>query len=326
MKIPKKPYKFLPKSKFVRWVILIFIMWLLVTTYFYFQHYRIDKVIYIDEEVHSGDNLIKLKELRLSNYKVNYPANFEAPWYFLLANNFPQPVRELFVKICYFYTSPYEFSHDVGTLSLRGYVISPKGSFSIEDFSNVTDIWLSGPHEVGYLGGHQIHSNSPNNDFHLIKIYGENAPLGLKEISIMIDDKKGHKKNKITLQPKWEKETYTFFDRNKNYSFDPEDTVTSFLNLVRDNHISQAKDYVMPEKQASIQWELLKHKYVAYPRGSSTSYAGNHFGYQNVISENFVYGEMKADDFKDIAEQQLFLVDTKHGWKIIQVSPLRLLQ
>lgn len=321
----RAPTNLIPRNKFFRFGLLVFIMWLLVSTYFYFQHHRTDKVFHLDEEVRSGSNLIKFKELRLVNYQSKDQANFWLPWYFPFANNLPLPLREPFLNICMFYTpSRYEFSDEEGTLSLSGYVISPEGNFSHEDFSNRLDIWLCGPNEVGYIGGSSTQASSQYHDFLFFSIHGRHVPLNAKEISLIIDDKINKQRDKIALDPVWDTETYTFFNRKKNYNYiDPEIAVRSLIDLARDNHIAEAKAHVLPEKQNLFKWELLNHQYWQTPTEPDINYQGEYLGYQNVFTNSFVFGEFKEDDFRGIAKQEFFLIDTKDGWKVIDVSPVQ---
>lgn len=317
----KKLYNYLPKNKYLRLSLLLFVFWLLVTSFFYFQHYRVEKVMPLNEEVKIDNLLIKIKELNLINYKNNYSFT-EMPWYYYFPNKLPQPLRWPFIKFFSYYSfSPLEFNNEVGTIYLRGYIVSPTEKLTYEKLQEQFDIYIAGPYEVGYRGRSSL-SRETNENIIYFEEEGGNVPLETKELYIIIRDKLNKTERKISITPEWDNKAYTIFNHKPNYPSEPKDSMKSFANFIKQAKRSKAAEYIHLDRAKNFPWVNLQHSHWEKPIRSYINFIGSYQGYENVFAYHMVFGETKYDEFIGLFEQDLYLIDNGQKWIIIDASPL----
>lgn len=314
---------FLPRNKYLRFSILAFALWFVISTFFYFQHYRAEKVIPLNEEVMVGNLTVKIKELSLVNYELKSSDFPELPWYYEFINKLPQPLRLPFIRLCHFYSlSPFDFNSKTGTIYLHGYIISPDNKLTYKNIDEQLSIYVAGPYEVGYLGGEGMSASSDENVI-FFEEEGKNVPLDVQELYIIVTDKLNNSTNKISINPKWETRTYTFFNWKPYYPSEPDNTIKNFTKYFIQGEKPKAEEYIQPDRAENFPWINLQHNHWEKPRKSYLNYSGSYSGYENVFSYRTVFGKVKDNKFIGLAEQYIYLIDTGKKWTIIDVSPIK---
>lgn len=317
----KKSTKYSSENNYLKFTILILILWFLITVFFYFEHHRVEKEIYLNQEVKIGNLVVKLHELNLINYKSDY--NFtESPWYYRFLGKLPQSLIWPAFKIFSFYSfSPLEFNNEEGTIYLRGYIVSPTEKLTYDSIYEKFDVYVAGPYEVGYGGGTRS-SHSDNENIVYFEKEGENVPLDVKELYIIVRDKLKKTETKFKISPQWVDKSYSFFNQKPLYPSEPKDSMRSFANLIKQGNKSEATEYIHPDRTKIFPWVNLQHSHWEKSIKSYTKFIGSYQGYENVFAYHMVFGETKYNEFIGLYEQDLYLIDNGQKWIIIDVSPL----
>ncbi|AQS59274.1 hypothetical protein [Desulforamulus ferrireducens] len=312
------------KRKIIMILLSILLLWALVTLYFYCQHLHKVKRIPLYENYQIGDTTVCLRELRLINYE-QIPLEYDnLPWYIELTRHLPQPLIMPYFKMITFYRHSYVFNDEYGTAYLQGYAIS-KDETRIFGPDKKIDIWLAGPHEVGYLGGNSTMQRYESDNFYFFSCEGRNVPLNPTELTIMVNDKINNKDYKLPLKLNWQTKTYTFFNRQTSHyqNCNPVVKVEEFIDLQEKGKSEKLAQLILAERLPSISWQATTHDYWHKPKQMRLSYYEKYQGLADVISVNITFGEViDPYEFHGQAQQKFYLVDHRGTWKIIHIGPL----
>ncbi len=316
------------KRKIIRLLLFLLMLWLIISLYFYRQHLLTVKSIPLNENIQVGDTKIYLRELSLVDFERKQFDYGHLPWYAEFGNRLPQflrlPYHSAVFSIVTFYSSPYTFDDTYGKAALSGYYLSPALSLDARVLPETVDIWLAGTYEVGYLGG-TLTNHSENSNLHFFQIRGNNVPLDVKELYIMINDKVNNKNYKIPIKLDWETKTYTFFNPCPVFwqESDPVVKVQEFITLNEKDKTPKLAQLILSDRLKAFPWQHTKHEYWQLPYKDRVSYQATYQGQHDVITVTLTFGEDKENSFKGVAEQTFYLIDHQGSWKIIDVSPVR---
>ena len=101
----------------------LFIIFAEVSVYFRFQHVVSVRSYEIDDSVSFKDKHVLIKEITLQNFK--FRGNGWPAWYDNLAMYLPPRLQIPFMETCGFYSRPYKFDPQLGTLKVKGMIIYP---------------------------------------------------------------------------------------------------------------------------------------------------------------------------------------------------------
>jgi hypothetical protein len=307
------------KSKFnikncLRICALLLVIWLIVSGYYYSQHSYAVKTFTIDKQIKVGDSFFYINKAKLQNISnINRNLNL-SDWQIAIAEVIPRPLFYPYLKVCSFYSSPYEFNNDVGTLKISGLI------YSAQDFSGTEK-----PIEIvsdsgaklsnGYQESHQSDSN-----LYLVEIRAEDKiPLDLSTFNIRINDIEKGETQEIQVQPSWETKKYSFFKLEP-----PNDLAfpSGFMQQFIESQTSKDKnslDYVHSEVRDTFSLSKVNNTNKPF-QVSDTKYEGKHNNFDNAFSVNVKFGTEKQDKFIVETEQKFYLVVDKGNWWIIDVD------
>ncbi|TCO76517.1 hypothetical protein EV214_108120 [Marinisporobacter balticus] len=220
------------KKTWVKVMFVIFIVWLIISAYYYRQHCITIRNYIIDKQIELKDVKVEIKEvsLRTSNRKRNnnyrIPKSYELMYKF--AQRFEDPMRALKImkplfQIPTFYSKPYEVNDELLTLKLRGKFISDK--FKGKDREQlIEDIKVDVIDESG-----ADHSSSSRwqyeegNNIVPFEISGNLFPIDRinNELTIVVTDKKNNITKKFRIEPEYVTRNYNFFDKKINLDAHP---------------------------------------------------------------------------------------------------------
>ncbi|TYO96893.1 hypothetical protein [Desulfallas thermosapovorans] len=319
------------KQRLFSIILILLFLWLIISVYFYGQHYLAYKSFPIWGKAETDDAFILLKNVVVYNHEQKYYDFDEIPWYWEIAKKISNnELRNAFVKVCYFYSRPYIFHKDKSTIKLQG-IIALKGSKDPDDFLGINqplDIRLYGDYDVSLTSGmgsrHRDGSNvllfeSMGNDVLLKNNHTYKAVIKNEQDEII---------KELPLRPQWRYQAYSFFDaRPFYYPFEPAITINRFINLLKDNQRELAASYIHFKCKETFPWENFDHPYFSEAHPGVEYYIGNYLGFENVFSMNLLYfkpGDQVRTPDQCFARQAIYFVDHLGKWKIINAEPIEI--
>jgi len=110
------------KKKLISLAVALVFIWLVVSAYFYGQHYIVMKDYPLYAKVDTGDAVIIISNVRVYGFERS-GYFFDQQWYWSIADKIKNPnIQYPFLKICFFYTRPYIFDKDERTIQLQGLI------------------------------------------------------------------------------------------------------------------------------------------------------------------------------------------------------------
>lgn len=206
------------KRILIRLLLVILTCLLLVSTYFYFQH-RITYWNYsVNNEYKVSNAKVEITEIYIKNYEENENSIFEKRRaIFDLIGKVPIYVATPLFKLNYFYSKPYKkIDNKYVTIGLKGKIISDTfiDDKSIDAFRNNIVVEIVDDVDVHYSSRngsmHEDGSRSIN-----FRTEGRNFPLQKlnSKLKIYIKDKQLNSIQEYTIEPKFVKKVYGFFDK-----------------------------------------------------------------------------------------------------------------
>jgi len=309
---------------------VIFIVWFIVTVFFYCQHYRVEKVYSVNEEVVFDNFIVQIKDLTIVNYmpiKERVTEYSERRWYLKFARKLPSSFQIPFVNICYFYSRPYEFNNQFGNIRAEGLILD-KTIFLGNDLSNIwdaVDIDIYDENERYYGRGRHLRHHDQSN-YYLFGVKGENASLKSNSFNLLIRDKSGKQVRTYAVRPEWTLKTYTYFNkRTENYPFDPLYIIHSFLSPMRQGKKEVALKYLHPGEKNAL-WAVLDHGYWEMGGNDYVVYEGKKDSFERVYSSNITFGRYESgftpEDLIPVASQKIYFVIRDGSPLVIDADPL----
>lgn len=307
-----------------------------MTVFFYCQHYRVVKRYDIDKLITLNDVTIWVKEMSLENYRPSKKqqemlSEYKAPWYFKVAQKLPRPLQIPFIKVCHFYTIPYEFDNQFGTLRVEGMFLF-KTDKLYPDYYNIWDIIdmdIIGDDQRYYVKQKEIMHHTPSN-YLLFSLEGNNVPFANNFYNFVVTDKRSKETRSFNVSPQWETKAYTYFNRGTGkYGFSPLDTAYSFILPMRQGKNEEARKLIMEGAAAAV-WPAIDHGYWKMKLNHYVFYVGNLRGYENVYSSNITFGHMPdtggpPEDLVPVASQKIYFVIRDNYPLVIDADPVAVL-
>lgn len=301
-------------KRWIRIFLILIIVWLVITIYFYNQHKVSIKRCVIDKSVVYEDSIIKFDEIVLTDFKQNR-FGFEN-WRWDIVDNLPVFLHRPFMAISYFYSKPFEKlenndDNQFGVLELRGNLIGE--NLDDEYYQNINEkislIDEKGNDILGTASGSNFSSET-----NILYVYKQNEYFNKeRKISkLVIKDDNDNIVTSIPLNIKWETENYNYFHRipSENYYLNPRNIVREFIQRKVND-----EDY---EDLFYLQEENINHNYW---KGKVYSGPANYIGNYKDWDEVYL-SEIKFIKNEKIAKQKVYLIDTGKIFKIVDIGPL----
>jgi len=317
------------KKKLPTTALLLLFLWLSVSVYFYGQHILVYKRYPVWGKVETDEALIILKNVVVYNHEGKYLGD-GIPWYWRVANNIENAkLRQVFVRVCNFYSRPYTFNTDKRTIKLQG-IIAIKDKANAHDYiGNSPDIRIYGDYDVALTDIMGFRNTNQSNVFYF---ESEGKDIELKNNHtykvVIKNDDTGEIIKELPFKPEWQYYTYNFFKRNSsltNYYFEPEYMIYKFINLLKDNYQEAAASYVHFKRKDSFPWENFNHEHFSEACPDIEYYVGDYLEYENVFSADLLYFEPGVQAHKlgeEFARQTIYFIDDLGQWRIIYVTAL----
>ena len=311
------------KSKWVRVLLAVLVVWAAISFYFYTQHKVVVKGYNLSKTIRVGDTRVVFKQITYCNYskRMQYGYN-EAnyPWYFSIMSHLPVKFQLSFYKVCFFYTRPYKVN-PTGTLKVKGIIISPDsyedkgkdgkplllGNVSMDIFYN--DNYTLGGQQQEYIGS----------NFELFSIFDSDVPATIPKVRAVITDTKTGEVQSLSISPHWNTRVY-HFNLPPEFPFSPAETINQLLKIMLNDDFNKTKvqSLVLTAARDNFPWQNLQHHYWKLARRDEMAYHVSYKGYQNVYSVKVIFLDKKTNNV--LAHQKFYLIDQQDTFKIIDVS------
>ena len=203
------------KRIWVKLLLVIFTFWLFVSSYFYFQHNITVWKYSINNHYEINNVKIDITEIYVKNYEENQNLLEKRSSLYDLIIKLPSNLVTPIFQLNYFYSKPFLISKKYGTIGLKGKFISDtfRDERSIEIFTSNLEIEIIDDIDVHYSNaGGTMHEDGSNIvDF---KSEGSHFPLEKlnSKLKIYIKNKQQNNTQQYTIEPKFIKKVYGFFD------------------------------------------------------------------------------------------------------------------
>jgi hypothetical protein len=267
----------------------LFIIFAGVSVYFCFQHVVSVRSYEVDDSVSFKDKHILIKEITLQNF--NNSGNGWPTWYDDLVMYLPPRLQIPFAETCGFYSRPYKFDSQLGTLKVKGIIIYPSEA-DVGDYS-------TNPERHVKFAVNDATSESEletQNDGSNFIFFEDSFPcrMDVGSFNLTVTDASQTDKT-FTIKPSWTIDTYTFSKPPIQGGFPMAIEQAAFRSAYK------AKDLFMS----------------GFPY-----YEGSYLGQQYVFSYTFDYSTSMSKDAPAIARQKIYLIDQNGGWRVIDTGPL----
>ncbi|MTI85613.1 MAG: hypothetical protein FH756_17385 [Firmicutes bacterium] len=315
--------------KLITTLYVVVLSWAIISAYFYNQHYiNLKTYDVINGKITLEDATLFVKQVTMEQYKSNIrPFHGDDIWYYNVALELPDKLVTPFIKLCYFYSLPYEFNDNIAVLKVKG--IMTYDSLSKLDPFDIYQMYIYG-HKTNY-GKNIGYTHRGNDNIYLFHVEGEGVATDIKTLGLIIDNKHGDREQVLSLEPKWETKTYnTLQERPPEYKFDPRESVFKTFRPFENGNADKLQEFVLPKLRGDFPWARIKHDYWESNHTGHFTYMKEYQGFNDVFMYTIVFNE--RDDLQtdntakqpvtDIAEQKLYLIDTGEAWRIIDIGPV----
>jgi hypothetical protein len=267
----------------------LFIIFAGISVYFRFQHVVSVRSYEVDDSVSFKDKQVLIKEITLQNFK--FSGNGWPTWYDNLVMYLPPRLQIPFAETCGFYSRPYKFDSQLGTLKVEGIIIYPSVA-DVGDYSTnpkrhvefaINDATSESEFET-YIDGSNF-------------IYLEDSfpcRMDVGSFNLTVTDASQAAKT-FTIKPSWTIDTYTFSRPPIQGGFPMAIGQTAFRSAYK------ARGLLMS----------------GFPY-----YEGSCLGRQYVFSYTFDYSTSMSKDAPTVARQKIYLIDQNGVWRVIDTGPL----
>lgn len=193
------------------WIKIIFVflfVWLIVSIFFYTQHEIIIWNYQVNQQIELKDVKIDIEEIFVRNYRSNNKF-YNNSLIYDIASKLPHQLPLGFLKICYFYSKPYDINNNYGVVSIKGQIVS-NGPINDERNIEIEVIDDIGVHYSSF----NWRSFEPDSNIVGFMTGGDFFPfekLG-STLKISIKDKREDKTTEIIVNPTFTGHSYGFFD------------------------------------------------------------------------------------------------------------------
>jgi hypothetical protein len=267
----------------------LFIIFAGISVYFRFQHVVFVRSYEVDDSVSFKDNHVLIKEITLQNFK--FSGNGWPTWYDNLVMYLPPRLQIPFAETCGFYSRPYKFDSQLGTLKVKGIIIYPSGA-DVGDYStNPARHVKVAINDATWESEFETQNDGSNFIF-----FEDSFPcrMDVGSFNLTVTDA-SQVTESFTIKPSWTIDTYTFSRPPIQGGFPMAIEQAAFRSAYK------AKDLFMS----------------GFPY-----YEGSCLSQQDVFSYIFDYSTSMSKDAPTVARQKIYLIDRDGGWRVIDTEPL----
>lgn len=311
------------KHRFFKLILLTIIsIWIIISTFFYFQHrvqvdrYEINKYIEFD------DFGILIKNIERYNYEKNTDThNFQPKRRIsreiIYKLNLPGTVIIKLLNIDYFYSQPYRTTGESYEYLLNAEVIFNPNEITyetiIENFSSNIDIYLykNDNNSQKHFSATGTRSSSSQN---IIHFSSSDNWIKSDTHSLSIKNKDGNEKLLVLIDKPYTTTTYGYFNR-RVYDYDrmSSDVTRHFLSNYYSDNKKDSVSNIQGDSIASFNWDVLD-KYESFIIDNyKLSYLGRFKEQENVFI-------MSVSDDTQMNTLDFYLIYKDLSWYIIDVE------
>jgi len=316
-------------KKIITALYVVVLIWAIISAYFYNQHYITVKTYAANEKIVLEDTTLFIKQVTMEQYQRKaMPFDPNDIWYYKAASKLPKGFQLPFLKLCHFYSTPYEFLDNKAVIKVKGIIVKTSpGGIEPHDFYRMRIY----DDKTNYYGRSLGFTHRQDSNIYLFRVRGEKASPDLNCLKLVIDSNSGDREKVLSLEPKWKTKTYnTLQDWPPKYEFDPLESVFEVFHMVKYENDKKLQDFVLPKVRDDFPWARIRHNYWESNFTGHFIYMKEYKGFKDVFAHTIVFRErddLQSDNIaeqpvKDIAEQKLYLIDTGEAWRIIDVGPL----
>ncbi|MTI85896.1 MAG: hypothetical protein FH756_18870 [Firmicutes bacterium] len=283
----------------------------------------------MDKKIVLEDATVFIKQVTMEQYiKKEMPFDVGELWQYRVAKKLPDGLQIPFLGLCYFYSRPYEFHDDSALLKVKGIMAyDSSNDYELHELYQMR-IYID---ETNYYGRGMGARHAQDDNFHLFRVRGEEAPPDTKHLKLIIDRKDGDRVKVLSFEPTWETKTYnTLQERPPEYGFDPWESVFKIFHVVKYGNEEKLQELVLPKLRGDFPWGRIKHNYWESIHNGHFTYMEEYQGFEDVFKHTVVFCERDDSEtdkiteqpITDIAEQNLYLIDTGEVWRLIEVGPV----
>ncbi|HZK44170.1 MAG TPA: hypothetical protein VFC73_07750 [Syntrophomonadaceae bacterium] len=201
------------RSKLVKTLLFIFVIWLVVTIYFYTQHQMTLQRHLIDETIALENATVVINDAILWDVE-RKNIDFVDDWRYDFASILPALLQFPFLKLCSFYNKPYqEIKYGFSKIEFRGKILL-KNKIVGEEHQELWDNYDFGiVDEAGVNYCCSYSSTYEGGNILYIAMKGDFFKPDLTEINIIINDKLSDHSELIPVRFNWQSEKYNFFKK-----------------------------------------------------------------------------------------------------------------
>lgn len=296
--------------------IVVLIIWLLLTAFFYYQHqvyvesYDIGEYIEFDE---FGVFVNNIEKYNYENRGFKYPD-------FLLELGLPGKFNQTIMNIWYFYSFPYEIDKANPKFDINCEVIVYGEYGTSVDVGDLLEGKLDFQYigtlsdSIIYLTGTRITASSNQNTIQLTysKEWNDSLSEGITIVDL-VDDKE----YEVDFSLPFTKVRYDYFNRRPGYKQDYSSSIISnMLRSYKKGDSSTAESYISTEHMETFSWDILDRYSQFFPEKFIFSYIGQYKENDGVFmmkSGGYIEGE-------SIDELIFYMIYDNSRWQIIDIG------
>ena len=308
---------------------MVVLLWLIISAYLYCQHYITVKTYDVDRKIVLEDATLFIKQVTMKQYiKKEMPFDLRDRWQYKVAKQLPDGLQIPFLWLCYFYSRPFEFHDDNALLKVKGIMAydSP-GDYDLHNLYQMR-IYID---ETNYYGSGMGTLHGQNDNFHLFRVRVKKVTPDIKHFKLVIDKENVDRVKVLSFEPEWKTELYnTLQERPSKYEFDPDNWVLKTFHLFEEEKTDKLREFVLPKLRGDFPWARIKHNYWESIHNGHYTYMKEYQGFEDVFKYTVIFCERDDSEtdkiteqpITDIAEQDLYLINTNEGWRLIDIGPV----
>lgn len=307
------------KSRLLRILLALLLLWLILTAYFYYQRQVTIVEQSLNEKLNVGDCQLVVEEISFRNFDYrSTPA-----WIYDYLGHFPPALKIRLEGIVNFYHHPVEFSKGTGILELKGMAIYPRYQKDCSKWINLMNVYIPGYNSVA----RSIYENTSNYirfNIHVREFLRQDLD---KELSVWVKDKISGESKNINIMPQWQQQKYNLLEKRPLKDLDnPGETARGFLELGEAGKREEALGMVVADRRQDFPWPFTGDW--NWQDNSQIHYFvqqhDNYEGFKDVYSLKIEKMSNKDGSLSVDCEQTIFLLlDNDEQWQVIDISSFR---
>ncbi len=304
------------RKKLFMGVIVLLIIWLLITVFFYYQHQVYVESYDIGEYIEFDDFGVFISNIEKYDYKNK---DFKYPD-FILGLDLPGKLSRTILNIKYFYSIPYEIDKENPKFDINCEVIV-HGEYGIsvdvgDLLKDKLDIqYISTPSDsIIYLAGTRITASGNQNVIQLTYSGEWNDVIseGIRIVDIVDDEK-----HNVDFELPFTKVRYDYFNRRPGYRQDYSSSIISdLLSSYCSGDRLTAESYISTEHIDTFSWDILD----LYCEFSAQDFIFSYIGQYKEAEDVFMMNTGGYIEGESIDELVFYMIYDDFRWQIIDVD------